>query len=244
MSDPPAPVTHATGSSVVADFSAASDVLLVAFSGIQGGYGGQPVFEFSKSLNRFSVNKLFMRDLEQLWYQRGLPGIRGGIQGVADYLGKQIAEQRIRRVVTLGNSMGGYAALLFGWLLRADEVHAFSPQTYISRRQRLMSRDFRWRQAVRRAQVSGDLSGRYLDLLPLFEEQPMRGNIHIYYCRVHRLDRYHATRLEGQAGFELHPHEAGGHVLVRWLRDIGSLDSLLGQTLGPECSELSPTKDD
>ena len=44
----------------------------------------------------------------------------------------------------LGSSAGGYAALLFGRLLEADEVHAFGPQTFISPSLRLRYSDNWW----------------------------------------------------------------------------------------------------
>ena len=44
----------------------------------------------------------------------------------------------------MGNSAGGYAAILFGLLLKVDKVVAFSPQTFFGPFKNLINRDFRW----------------------------------------------------------------------------------------------------
>ena len=41
--------------------------------------------------------------------------------------------------------MGGYAALLFGNILKVDKVLSFAPQTFIDKTNRLINCDFRWR---------------------------------------------------------------------------------------------------
>jgi hypothetical protein len=219
-------------SSILADTSVESDIVLIAFSGILGGYGGMPVFEFSRVLSRFAVKKIFIRDVSQAWYQNGLPGVGENVDQIADYLQKRISEANGHRVITLGNSMGGYAALLFGWLLQADEAYAFSPQTFIDVKQRLLRLDFRWQREIRKIHRDGRSTRKYMDLVRVFRSQPRASTeCHVYYCSESRLDRCHAKRMGCFPNVVLHAHEAGGHMLVKLLRDIGYLDTLLSQTL-------------
>src|SRR5438477_12732545 len=92
---------------VAADFSSPANSLLLAFGGIATGWGIPP-FEFHRLAAELPAKKLFIRDFQQAWYQRGLPGIAPHIRGVADFLRRQAKEQRIERTVLVGNSMGGY----------------------------------------------------------------------------------------------------------------------------------------
>jgi hypothetical protein len=91
-------------------------------------------FEWTRTLAPLPVTKIYVRDIYQLWYQKGLPGIADSPQGVSDYLCRLIAGEDINRIVTMGGSMGGYAALLFGTLMGADEAYAFAGQTYLPTR--------------------------------------------------------------------------------------------------------------
>ena len=55
------------------DMGADSGTLLIAFGGMQGQLG-MPPFEFFKATGAIPVKKLFVRDLRQAWYHRGIPG--------------------------------------------------------------------------------------------------------------------------------------------------------------------------
>jgi hypothetical protein len=103
-----------------------SDHLVVAFTGVGQALGGIP-FEFHKSLGAVGVSALLVRDLGARWYQydrKELDGVVGRIRQTAALLGA-------RRVSCMGNSMGGFGALLFGALCNADRILAFAPQTTI-----------------------------------------------------------------------------------------------------------------
>jgi pimeloyl-ACP methyl ester carboxylesterase len=216
--------------SLITDLSAESDVMLIAFGGIASEIG-IPVFEFFKLLSLFAVKKIFVRDLEQAWYHNGLKGVGNDIDAIATYLQAQITQHKVRRVIMIGNSAGGYAALLFGLLVEVDEVHAFSPQTFINWPQRLWHLDFRWRQQIRKLYQSSHLDERYLDLKPLFQSRPSKTKFHIYFCERDRLDNLHASRMDGCSNLELHKYQEGGHRLVKWLKDRGDLERLIAQAL-------------
>jgi len=55
---------------------------------------------------------------------------------VVDAVEREVAALRPARVVVVGASMGGYAAIRAGIALRADSVVAFSPQVFIDREER------------------------------------------------------------------------------------------------------------
>src|ERR1700741_4509909 len=111
-----------------------SDTAIVAFSArsIEPGR-----FHFF-SLTRFFAEpaKLLISDPSHSWYNAGLPGIGGTIEEIAAWIGREVRGLGARRIVTMGYSMGGYAAILFGCLTGAERAIAITPQTLLDRRLR------------------------------------------------------------------------------------------------------------
>ena len=215
---------------IAIDFSSKNRSLLIAFGGIAGKMGVTP-FEFFNMSRGFNVNRIYVRDLAQVWYHVGLPGIADDIDGVVSFLREKISQSHVNKVILVGNSMGGYAAILFGILLDADIVHAFSPQTFIDRRNRFRYFDRRWRKQMKNTYRLADK--KYFDLRSLFHgsQVKLKCKFNIFYSNAHRLDRIHAGRLRSQPNVNLHAFEDGGHRLVKHLRDTGKLNKIINESL-------------
>lgn len=108
-----------------------TDVLFLSFGGVRMG-SGMPPFEFTASLSSRGVPGYFIKDFRQSWYHEGLLGLSRDIAGTHLFLQELVARQGCKKLVTLGNSAGGYAAILFGALLNADRVAAFAPQAEVT----------------------------------------------------------------------------------------------------------------
>lgn len=200
--------------------------LLVIFGGIHAGVG-IPVFEFLNFSRRLAVDKLFLRDLEQAWYHLGIGPDGSSIPEIARFLQAELTERRPRRCVFTGNSAGGYAALLFGSLLRPQAVVAFSPQTFVDPENRRRLNDDRWPAQMKRLHGSGRMSAEHADLLTFLMDRPAAATrSRVLYAQDDPLDALHARRLAAVPGIELEPHASGTHDLVRQLRDQGSLDGI------------------
>jgi hypothetical protein len=215
---------------VAVDFGPPGRALLVAFGGISGALG-MPPFEFFKLSAELDCKRIFVRDLNQAWYHEGLPGIAEDLPGIAMFLRARIQESRAERVVFVGNSMGGYAAILLGALAGAHAVYAFSPQTFIDRWRRLLFWDRRWRREIARVHALAQARRDVFDLRSALPYLPAVPQIEVHYSPESRIDRLHATRLRGLPGVTLHPHGEGGHQVVARLRDTGALRSLLVRSL-------------
>jgi pimeloyl-ACP methyl ester carboxylesterase len=124
--------------------SESGDTIVIAFGGLQqhvggGRGGGVPPYEFVRSCCSAGARyALFVRDPTRCWYCRGLgDGASSAIaashsfEQMVEVLREEIAAVRPRRIVTIGSSMGGYAAIRAGLLLNADIAVAFSPQVFI-----------------------------------------------------------------------------------------------------------------
>jgi pimeloyl-ACP methyl ester carboxylesterase len=99
---------------------------VVSFAGIGYALGGIQVEEFRKSLDGSSFDIYYVIDKERRWYN-------GCYDAVVSTINRSLAARRIDESVTLGNSMGGFGAVLFaGAFDRCRRAVAFSPQSSVS----------------------------------------------------------------------------------------------------------------
>lgn len=206
---------------------------MMAFGGINLGLG-MPNFEFFQMARDIAAHKYFFRDVQQAWYHRGLPGVAPRIDGIAAFIRDELDGIGARRIAFFGNSMGGYAALLLGALVQADEVHAFAPQTFLSPWSLLRHRDLRWTRDIWRTYLSADCTA-YLDLREVLRDA-QGTRFHIHFSAETRLDAVHARHLAGLPNVHLHDHPEGGHGVVKTLRDSGALEAIIRGALEERAS--------
>jgi len=105
-------------------------ILIIAFSG-----GAQqltiPVHQFFEITKTLGYSRILLRDKFEMHYHHGVDRKRRDWPSLLDYLGSQIEELAPQKVICIGTSSGGYAALVAGYYLGADYVHAFAAQTRI-----------------------------------------------------------------------------------------------------------------
>lgn len=222
-----------SGEGVLRDLAATSPLLAVAFGGMMMRLDGIPPFEFFRMLGATApVKKLFLRDHSQAYYHRGVRGLGDDIEAVEAGIREAVERAGATRVVMMGSSGGGYAALLFGRLLGVEEVHAFAPTTFIRADLRDRYGDHRFERRWQALMDSGRYQSRYGDLRDLFQRTPHRGTrFVIHYCSAYELDVIHADWLAAEPGVELRAYEEGDHSLVRHMRESGELQALLDRLL-------------
>jgi hypothetical protein len=199
-----------------------SSTMVVAFAGLKGFLGGFPAFEFRKILSSVNVKSAYLRDHYAAWYHRGVVDVGPDIDAVAETLRELSAD--VERVVMIGNSAGGYAALLFGALLDC-ETYAFSPQTFIDPELLRDAGDARWDEELGALLASGRYDRRYGDLAPVLGSS--KGSFNIYYGALDEVDWKHADRIAGLGQVTVNRIEGCNHRVVRHLRDSGWLLSFL-----------------
>jgi pimeloyl-ACP methyl ester carboxylesterase len=104
--------------------------LIIVFSGKRGGLHMNR-FDFLDLTGLLKHSRILLCDPWHAWYQRGISDRVSDFPAIVEALREQIAELAPTRVTVIGNSMGGFAAILAGHLLGADDVHAIGPQTCI-----------------------------------------------------------------------------------------------------------------
>jgi hypothetical protein len=147
-------------------------------------------------------NLALFSDPHTSFYQRGISSTVDSFESLLAWHRDYTRElTHVRRVFCLGTSMGGYAALLFGYLLAVEEVWAFGPPTIIdARRYPCTSEDH--------------ANLRFLLLRPNGTT-----SYNIFYNRVFRRDRIFAQRLLGCDGVRLWPQSGEGHNVVGAMTD-------------------------
>jgi len=207
-------------------------VLVVAFGGVKHGTGlAMPPFEFLRSLSAHGCDAIFLRDSSQAWYQFGVEGVAADVAGLAQWL--RARRRGYMRTIAVGNSMGGYAALLFGWLAELDVMIAFSPQTTIASSDRAALGDHRWQSLIARihARSSDD---RYHDVLtaPVSSGASERTSL-LFFGADSSEDVAHAMRLAGEPGCHLFAVSESHHHAVKLLRDCGILARMFSKVCDP-----------
>jgi hypothetical protein len=220
----------AEGVAVSLDTATDSDTALMAFGGMKSA-AGIASFEFVALTRSMPVKKIYVRDPRQSWYHRGMPSQGNTLESVGEVLREIVQQNRVKRLVTVGASAGGYAALVFGALLEADEVLAFGPQTVLDRATLDAMGDHRWDDLLQPLHEKGAIEPRWADLreaLPRALAPRTRCKV---FFDITTDDRQHAERLAGIDGVRMFRFGRGGHVLARALRDCGALDPLLRRAL-------------
>lgn len=219
------------------DMKSDSRTLLISFGGMTGQMD-MPPFEFQRVTEEIPVKRLFVRDLRQAWYHEGVPGLGSTLVETIEALRNRVAQYDVDRVVTMGSSMGGYAALVFGTQLQADAVLSFGPQTVLDVPALLEAGDERWVERLGEVEAAGDLNRSWSDLRQALIGAPLPGREAVTRCEIYfgqlGHDRWHAERLRGLEGVRLYRFGRGGHSTARMLRQSGALDRVLRRALQPD----------
>ena len=227
--------------SVLRDYSAESGVLLVSFSGLKRNPEKIPGFSLRGTLAGLAVKKLYLRDPDKAWFLRGLRGVTQDVEGTVEFLRSEAVTVGAKKIILTGYSLGAFAALLHGTLLAADEVHAVSPQTFISFWRRWRSGDRRWQRYVLPLHFSA--TRRFHDLRPWLARCPKQTRLNIYSARDSRLDILHADHVRDLPQVILHERAEGSHRLVTAMHGSGELRAIFeravaGESLRPACEQI------
>jgi hypothetical protein len=224
LEDPTAPICS--------DMKVESSTLLLAFGGMKGKLDIPP-FEFFGLTGDMPTKRLFVRDLKQAWYHQGVRRHGSTIPEVAEHLNRLIGRQQIERLVVVGTSAGGYAALIFGSLLGADRVLCWGPQTTLDLEVLGQMDDHRWDDKIAGLMSSHGLDRDWIDLrraLPAARVAPTR--YELFFDDAYLPDRLHVERLSDVEGVQLRPIAGGEHEVARQMRKTGELEQVLRSALG------------
>jgi pimeloyl-ACP methyl ester carboxylesterase len=189
---------------------------VVSFAGVGYALGGIQVEEFRKSLDGSSFDIYYVIDKERRWYN-------GCYDAVVATVNRSLGARRIAETVTLGNSMGGFGAMLFaGALERCRRAIAFSPQSSVS--PAVVPFEDRWREWTQHI-----ADWRVPDAV-----SQMRGGVTyaLFFGAADPRDQRHAERFASGVGETLLCRiDDGGHGVAAEIKRRGLLVPLLDALL-------------
>jgi len=245
---------HTSTADVLIDRVVPGEILVIAFGFVS--WETRPNFDFFGRLKKLEqnsgrhINKVLVRDSGNSWYHRHIDGLGAHPDETAESLRALIAAIAPSKVITIGQSMGAYAAVMYGLLLRVDSVIAFGPLSFLDPAQALLYHERRWL-AVMRDLAQNPPPSRYDDLTALprgdtalhliFGTRPDQANA----TESVNLDAMHAHRLAALGNCTLYPYPYSGHPVVQHLIDTKRINALLarliaGIEIAEEGMEVSP----
>lgn len=107
-----------------------SKILIVAFSSGIGSFDWLKTIE--ERVSDLTFQRIYLMDISRSWYHFGFEELGGiGLDPLANFLDSKIKECNAKRIMFVGSSMGGYAAIAFGCILNVDLVLSVVPQISI-----------------------------------------------------------------------------------------------------------------
>ena len=175
-------------------------------------------FAFQGVTARLQVNRIYVRDASlRGWYNAGIDPSVPDISSVAGELRRLVSDLRVDRLLTMGSSMGGYAAILFGCMLSAELVLAFNPQTLLDR-------------AFPLSPPPG-VDIHEPDLSLLMSRSPQT-RVQIVIGEDDAVDTFHAARVWGCGSLEVSTRPGASHLVTEELRQAGRLPDLIDAWVG------------
>lgn len=194
--------------------------LVLVFTGIRHGLGGLPLDEFFRSASDNTRNHvLFISDLKRTWYSR-LQLVHKVVETVKTF----IAKHNISKTTAIGNSMGGYGAILFAGHLPLQKVVAFAPQ--ISMHPEVLL-ETRWIEC--RAHFGPDLPA---SVRPSIKGNPAR--FYLFFGADSEADAAQAALLPKAANLSALTLKECGHDVAAFLKKSGLLKPVLADILNVE----------
>lgn len=83
-------------------------------------------YEFWQNKIERAKKHIFVRDLYKSWYLLGISSQTPSVESLCEFLRKEV--EGYKEIIMVGISSGGYAAILFGSMLKATTILAFSAQ--------------------------------------------------------------------------------------------------------------------
>ena len=237
-----------TGDDVLVDRIVPGAPLVIAFGFVS--WTSRPAFDFYGRLRKLEqvsgqpLNKILVRDSGNAWYHRQIAGLGNHVDETAQALRELVRRIAPSQLTTLGQSMGAYAAVMYGLLLDAQQIVAFGPLSFLDVQQARLYHELRWLPVMESLAQDPPLSG-YYDLAALcraratehtqlhlvFGTRPDAVNSGASASESVNLDAMHAQRLAAFGRCTLHPFPHSGHAVVQHLIDTKRINGLLASCI-------------
>ncbi|WP_269608938.1 tetratricopeptide repeat protein [Prochlorococcus marinus] len=209
-----------------------SDILLISFGSMGRNRKFIPSFNFYNLLKKDkSFDKLFLRDIDRNYYLTGLKNSTSNLEETIELIKNLSSVKRYKKTVSVGASAGGFAAILFGNLLKFSKVIAFNPQTAISGEKETIIKDtFYTVDLCKRLRDLNPSNALYQKCLSLKKLIPFKTNVEIHFSNLSEIDKNHAKFIEHK-NCKLIKHNSSSHLLALQLRESKNLKEIIKESL-------------
>ncbi|MBC7986782.1 MAG: tetratricopeptide repeat protein [Sphingomonadaceae bacterium] len=203
--------------------------LVIVFTGLAD-QAQMPVATFDRNLAALGASAIYLRDRSRYIFLQGIPGVAADRDTAIAMLRDLIAEIAPTRLITLGSSSGGHAAIGYGLALGADTIIGFSAASNLTAA--FCAADGRGRALIHKlSRLPEDM----LDLLPALRSSAKRPDIHLVYGSHHPQDPMHAEYLASDGGVSLYPlDDVVTHPTLAVMASRGDLLPFLTGIVAPE----------
>ena len=106
--------------------------LVLTFAGMASRLNEFEHYEFVRTTKHVNCSKIYCLDKKYIYYQEGINAEINSLSKMTEKLQELVAEAAPTNIRCLGVSAGGFASLFFGHQLKADVVHVFGAQTFLT----------------------------------------------------------------------------------------------------------------
>lgn len=199
--------------------------LIIAFAGGAQKIGVS-IHDFFETTQTLGCSKILLRDPHNLFYHYGVDSQRRDWPSLIAYLKEETARLRPSKVFCVGSSGGGYAAIIAGYFLGADFVHAFGPQTLIAV-DREGIRNARHPYKRWRLSMSKRALREAFDLAALLKKSNGKTAYFVHYGSGHKIDGDFAARLACLPGVVTLGYPCEAHAIAIFLAKKRFLQTVL-----------------
>ena len=153
----------------------------------------------------------YARDTSHRFFLNGIPELGTDVASSLEALKDHLDRLGTKRLVAVGSSVGGFAAMRYGPALGAQAIVCLStPTTGASEDVRAMGDE---RGIIASAQLEHEFGAAALDIAPQLEAHARKvpEGVHLWFGADEAVDAAHARRVARCEGVHLHPLEGYGH---------------------------------
>lgn len=205
-----------------------SEILLVSFAGF-GVKESVPTFIFKNFLKSYNnIDKLFLRDVKCHYYLTGLKNNTTDIHDTIRFIKNIIKNKKYKKIFAIGCSSGGFAAILYGNLLKFDKIIAFAPQVVLNDNKKKIINDNI--HGVNSCKMLSNYSkdNFFLKCLNLKLFIPFTSNVEIHFPKLALggVDKRHAEYIQHDK-CKIIGYDSSNHRIALELRDKGILKKII-----------------
>ena len=194
---------------LLAEVAGAETAVLVFTANNDGVSMPLPVFD--RYLATWDLTALYLKDFKRLRYLLGIQSLSDNYPGTLTALRGILSRLGVKRLCTIGNCVGGFAAIRYGVELSADRILTFGSPTYLGND---LSTPMEPTRHFMRNRLAANVPSEMLDLRPFLEARQHNAQIELFYEEEDPVGQIHAFHLSGLRGIRMRPLRSRNHRLL------------------------------